>query len=58
MARNVEKMLDWLRTVMTDSAPEDDEKQRKIFRREEIMDKMQQEIVLFLSSLLTGSIGA
>ena len=56
MGRNVEKMLDWLREVFTDGAKEDSEKQRKLFRREEIMDNIQQEIVLFLSSLLKGSV--
>ena len=56
MARNVEKMLGWLRDIVAEGTPEDSEKQRKIFRREEIMDNIQHEIVVFVSSLLTGSI--
>ena len=56
MAHNVEKMLDWLREIMTDDEDEQGEKQRKLFRREEIMDNIQQEIALFLSSLLTASV--
>ena len=56
MARNVEKMMGWLRDIMTDGTTEDSEQQRRLFRREEIMDNIQQEVVLFLSSLLTGSV--
>ena len=56
MARHVEKMLDWLREIMTHDIEEDSETQRKLFRREEIMDNIQHEIVLFLSSLLKANV--
>jgi len=56
MAQNVEKMLGWLREIIADEEADDAEKQRKLFRREEIMDNIQQEVAVFLSSLLAGSV--
>jgi len=56
MAQNVEKMLEWLREIIADGDATHDDKRRRLFRREEIMDNIQQEIAVFLGSLLTGSV--
>jgi len=55
MAYGVRKMLVFFRDVLT-TEEIDDQKERKIFHREEILDNIQQEIVVFLSNLLGGSV--
>ncbi len=55
MAEAVEKMFGWLDTILehpdTHSELED-----KLFRREEILDEMQKEVVLYLGHLLAGEV--
>lgn len=58
MGTSVDKMLGMLRTLIAqDNHDLSVEKlQQKIFHREEILDNVQKEITVFLSSLLSGSV--
>lgn len=56
MGRSVEHMLAGLRDITAGDTRNDSEQQRDLFRREELLDGTQHEIVLFLSNLLTGSV--
>jgi phosphate:Na+ symporter len=55
MADSVEKMAGWLGEVLA-SQEQLDELENKIFHYENIMDNVQKEIVVFLSSMVTGQI--
>lgn len=55
MGSSVRKMLGMLRDVLTLEDP-DEKVERKIFRREEILDTIQKEIVVYLSDLVAGNI--
>ncbi len=54
MGDHVHKMMGWLRTVLVEKRNEELEK--KIFHREEILDTVQKEVVEFLSRLLAGEL--
>lgn len=55
MSESVEKMLDYLR-VCLETQERDEEREKKIFHREELLDVFQKEVVEFLSALLSGNI--
>ncbi|MDF7801100.1 Na/Pi cotransporter family protein [Pontiellaceae bacterium B1224] len=55
MAESVMIMMDKLK-VCLESEKQDPELQRKIFNREEILDNVQKEIFIFLSSLVSGQV--
>jgi phosphate:Na+ symporter len=55
MARGVEKMLEWTRDATSKPQP-DPELVEKIFNREKILDNMQQEVIEFLTDLLTAEV--
>lgn len=50
-----DKMMGWLKSAFIEEE-RDEEREKKVFHREEVLDIMQKEIVEFLSELLTGSI--
>ncbi len=54
MGEHVHKMMGCLRTILVEKRNEDLE--RKVFHREEVMDTVQKEIVEFLSRLLGGEV--
>ncbi|MCK4565243.1 MAG: Na/Pi cotransporter family protein [Verrucomicrobia bacterium] len=55
MAESVENMADWLGEVLA-SDEQIDDLEHKIFHYENILDNVQKEIVVFLSSMMTGQI--
>ena len=55
MGEGVVKMMGWFRTVLTDE-DEDREAERRIFKREEILDNIQKEVSTFLGDLLQGHV--
>ncbi len=55
MADSVEKMLVWLKAALDDRDPDPDRNAR-LFRREEILDVIQKEIVEFLSQMVSGTV--
>jgi phosphate:Na+ symporter len=55
MGRGVMKMSDWIRQVAY-TGPQDPDLEEKIFHREEVLDKIQQEIVTFLTEALDASV--
>jgi phosphate:Na+ symporter len=55
MGRGVMKMSDWIRQVAY-TGPQDPELEEKIFHREEVLDKVQQEIVTFLTEALDATV--
>ncbi len=55
MADSVEKMLVWLKAAFAEQDP-DRERNARLFRREEILDVMQKEIVEFLSQMVSGTV--
>ena len=57
MGEHVQKMLVWLKDIMT-AKTVDDEKVKKVFHREEVMDMIQKEVTEFLGALLTGNVAA
>ena len=57
MGESVAKMLGWSRDALTAEEP-NDEHNRKLLHREEILDEMQKEIVEFLSHLLASEVPA
>jgi phosphate:Na+ symporter len=57
MGTSVSKMLGWCREAVTDADP-NNEHNRKLLHREEILDEMQKEIVEFLSHLLASEVPA
>jgi phosphate:Na+ symporter len=55
MGKSVQKMLGWLKTcLLSDTNNETIEKQ--IFHREQVLDKIQKEVVEFISNLMTGTV--
>ncbi len=55
MARSVDEMLAWLHTHLFGDQNTDDARHR-IFKREEVLDHVQEEIVRFLGQLVSGQI--
>ena len=55
MADSVEKMLDWVKLTLTDPN-QDEERTRKLFHREEVLDIVQKEVVEFLGGVLSGNV--
>jgi len=55
MADGVTKMLDWTRETLANT-DRDEEREKKLFHREEVLDIMQKEIVEFLSGVLSGNV--
>jgi len=55
MAESVDKMIVKLGTIL-ESDEHDQELEQKIFRREEILDNVQKEVFLFLSSMVSGQV--
>ena len=55
MADGIEKMLDWTAEVAAQDEP-DEAIVRKAFHREQIMDNVQQEVIHFLTDLLSGQV--
>lgn len=55
MSEGCEKMMDKLRPIIADNL-DDEELEKKIFHREEVLDVVQKEINEFLSHLLAGNV--
>lgn len=55
MSEHVRKMLSYLGEIVT-SKDADEEKEKKVFHREEVLDIMQKEVTEFLCQILSGSI--
>jgi len=55
MGEHVQKMLSWLKEIFM-SEEIDDDKVKKTFHREEILDVVQKEVTEFLGQLLSGNI--
>jgi phosphate:Na+ symporter len=55
MAESVDKMIVKLGTIL-ESDEHNQELEQKIFRREEILDNVQKEVFLFLSSMVSGQV--
>ena len=55
MGESVEKMLTWTREMLTSSEP-DEEIERKIFHRENVLDLVQKEIMEFLAAMAQGNV--
>ena len=55
MADGCNKMMDWLKHCHTEDVPEHRTVQ-KLFHREEVLDTIQDEIVTFMTSLLSGNV--
>lgn len=55
MAESVEEMTSWLGEVLA-SKDQLDDLEHKIFHRENILDNVQKEVVVFLSEMLTGQV--
>ncbi|MBN1675131.1 MAG: Na/Pi cotransporter family protein [Kiritimatiellae bacterium] len=55
MAEGTQKMMGYLKDIMT-SPDVDEQKEKKVFHREEVLDTVQKEVVEFLSNLLAGSV--
>ncbi len=58
MGRTVEGMLGALRTITEADEAADSDLHRDLFREEEHLDRIQREIVLFLSRLLSGNVSS
>ncbi|MCH7685727.1 MAG: Na/Pi cotransporter family protein [Planctomycetes bacterium] len=55
MANSCEKMMDWLRELSTTEEP-DPKLVQKLFHREEVLDTIQDEVVAFMTNLLSGNV--
>lgn len=55
MAESVEMMLEKLASVLESNVP-DEEIEKKIFHREQILDNVQKEVMLFLGELISGQV--
>ena len=55
MADGCNKMMDWLKTIITAEAV-DEQLVQRTFHREEVLDTIQDEIVTFLSDMLAGNV--
>jgi phosphate:Na+ symporter len=56
MKDHVLKMLDWLRQILVRDTDRDMELEKKLFRREEILDAVQREITEFVCRMLSGNV--
>jgi len=56
MGAHVQKAMDCMRSILAGDELPDGEVGRKIFHREEILDTMQREIVVFLTKMLSESV--
>lgn len=56
MARSIEEMLAWLENHIRDTEDGNREWTPSIFKREEILDRVQEEIVVFLGQLVSGQV--
>ncbi len=54
MAEACQKMMDWLKEILSSTQP-DDAIVKKLFNREEVLDNIQDEIVVFMTDLLASS---
>ncbi|MDP6491129.1 MAG: Na/Pi cotransporter family protein [Kiritimatiellia bacterium] len=57
MGESVQKMFGWLRTQLTSAEP-DEELERKLFHRENVLDVVQKEIMEFLAEMAQGNVPA
>jgi phosphate:Na+ symporter len=55
MSQGVHKMMDWTKQLRNEAEP-NEQLTEKVFHRERIMDNVQQEVIDFLSNLLTGEL--
>jgi phosphate:Na+ symporter len=55
MAHDCEKMMDWLRELSTSEEP-DPKLVQKLFHREEVLDTIQDEVVAFMTNLLSANV--
>ena len=55
MAKGCEKMMDWLRELSTSKEP-DPKLVQKLFHREEVLDTIQDEVVVFMTNLLSANV--
>ena len=55
MAHGCEKMMDWLKELSTADEP-DSKLVQKLFHREEVLDTVQDEVVAFMTNLLSGNV--
>jgi len=55
MGEGCQKMMGWMRELLTQPEPEK-ERVAKLFNREEILDAIQDEVVVFTTSLLAGNV--
>ncbi|NQT23774.1 Na/Pi cotransporter family protein [candidate division KSB1 bacterium] len=55
MGENIQKMMNWLRSSMDESAP-NKPLEDKLFHRERIFDIIQKEIVEFIDKMMTGTL--
>ncbi len=55
MGTGCEKMMEWLRQLLPQDEP-DDELVRKLFHREEVLDTIQDEVIDFMTDLLSGNV--
>ena len=55
MGEGCEKMMGWLEEVMQQDEP-DEELVKKLFHREEVLDTVQDEVVVFMTNLLSANV--
>ena len=55
MADGCRKMMDWLRQIIAEEDPDADVS-TKLFHREEVLDTIQDEVVTFITNLMTGNL--
>ena len=55
MADGCRKMMDWLRQMLSDEKTDSDVA-TKLFHREEVLDNIQDEVVVFITNLMTGNL--
>jgi phosphate:Na+ symporter len=55
MGSGVMKMFGWLRSSLAEE-PADSERDQRLYRREEILDVVQREVVEFLSNMVSGNV--
>ncbi len=56
MARSIDSMLEWLEHHILAPEKEHQEWMKSIFKREEVLDRIQEEVVVFLGQLVSGQI--
>ncbi|MDP8218788.1 MAG: Na/Pi cotransporter family protein [Candidatus Theseobacter exili] len=55
MSEGVQKMLSWIKNIIV-AEDRDEALEKKIFHREEVLDIVQKEILVFLSNILSGTV--